>query len=213
MDAFHPVTCKLGSHARNADMPTLDFTAATLRRACRGSAACRGEISTISRGPSQSSKLRVSASWCAFSSASRICVTREHHRGVGDVAIVLEDEQSVVGHCTAASKVAKAGCCGSSTGIAKRILGPSKSVSRLSSAQIRTARPTSRRLRRRLQTGRPGDPQHKAVPKHQGPHFVDSTMNRRGGTKSESPYSWFVFGLAVLAITLVFAASLFIQVS
>jgi hypothetical protein len=49
--------------------------------------------------------------------------------------------------------------------------------------------------------------------KHQGPHFADSEVHRRSEMSGESPYSWFVFGLSALAITLVFVVSLFIQVS
>jgi hypothetical protein len=49
--------------------------------------------------------------------------------------------------------------------------------------------------------------------KHTGPHFAKSTVHQRGEMSGESPYSWFVFGLSALAITLVFGASLFIQIS
>jgi hypothetical protein len=49
--------------------------------------------------------------------------------------------------------------------------------------------------------------------KHQGPHFAESALHRHVEMSGESPYSWFVFGLAAVAITLVFGVSLFIQIS
>jgi hypothetical protein len=48
--------------------------------------------------------------------------------------------------------------------------------------------------------------------KHQGPHFAEPVRRQRNEFNGESPYSWFIFVLAAVAIVLVFAVSLLIAV-